>query len=133
MNTLRPDTGHFHNFMSYKREFLDEKGSEDTLGRAIYGLGHVVSCPYLSKNIRTLAHTLISKSRHEMEKLSYPRAKAYTMCGLYEMLRAGVDADEFESVFNSRRDVVKSIDTLVDKDTFESIFTSHANSPGRLI
>ena len=52
------DTGHFHNFMSYQREFLDEKGSEDTLGRAIYGLGHVVSCPYLSKNIRTLAHTL---------------------------------------------------------------------------
>ena len=57
------DTGHFHNFMSYKREFLDEKGSEDTLGRAIYGLGHVVSCSYLSKNIRTLAHTLVSKSK----------------------------------------------------------------------
>lgn len=122
------ETGHFHNFMSYKREFLDEKGSEDTLGRAIYGLGHVLSCPYLSKNIRTLAHTLVSRARTEMEKLNYPRAKAYTMCGLYEMLRAGVDADEFESVFNSRRDAVKSIDSLVSRDTFESIFTSHADS-----
>ena len=78
-------TGHFHNFMSYNREFLDEEGSEDTLGRAVYGLGHVISCPYLSKNIRTLAHTLVSKSRTQIEKLSYPRAKAYTMCGLYEM------------------------------------------------
>lgn len=122
------DTGHFHNFMSYKREFLDEKGSEDTLGRAIYGLGHVVSCPYLSKNLRTLAHTLMSRARPEMEKLTYPRAKAYTMCGLYEMLRAGVDADEFESVFNSRRDAVKSVDSLVSKDTFESILINHANS-----
>lgn len=122
------DTGHFHNFMSYKREFLDEKGSEDTLGRAIYGLGHVVSCPYLSKNIRTLAHTLMSKTRPEMEKLNYPRAKAYTICGLYEMLRAGVDADEFESVFNSRRDAIKSVDSLVSKDIFESIFINHANS-----
>lgn len=122
------DTGHFHNFMSYKREFLDEKGSEDTLGRAIYGLGHVVSCPYLSKNIRTLAHTLMSKTRPEMEKLNYPRSKAYTICGLYEMLRAGVDADEFESVFNSRRDAIKSVDSLVSKDTFESIFINHANS-----
>ncbi|AKB50853.1 glycosyltransferase (group I) [Methanosarcina barkeri str. Wiesmoor] len=121
-------TGHFHNFMNYKREFLDEKGSEDTLGRAIYGLGHVVSCPYLSKNIRTLAHTLISKARPEMEKLNYPRAKAYTMCGLYEMLRTGVDTDEFESVFNSRRDEIKSVDSLVSKDIFESIFVSHANS-----
>ena len=121
-------TGHFHNFMSYKREFLDEKGSEDTLGRAIYGLGHVVSCPYLSKNMRTLANTLISKSRPEMENMGSPRAKAYAMCGLYEILRAGVDADEFESVFNSRRDVVKPIDTLVDRDNFESIFISHADS-----
>ncbi|AKB43764.1 glycosyltransferase [Methanosarcina vacuolata] len=122
------DTGHFHNFMSYKREFLDEKGSEDTLGRAIYGLGHVVSCPYLSKNIRTLAHTLMSRARPEMEKLNYPRAKAYTMCGLSEMLRAGVDTDEFESVFNSRRDAVKSVDSLLSKDTFESIFVRYANS-----
>ena len=118
------DTGHFHNFMSYRREFLDEKGSEDTLGRAIYGLGHVVSCPYLSKNMRTLANTLISKSRPEMENLGSPRAKAYAMCGLYEMLRAGIGADEFESMFNSRRDTVES----VDRDTFESIFISHANS-----
>ncbi|KKH95717.1 glycosyl transferase [Methanosarcina sp. 1.H.T.1A.1] len=121
-------TGHFHNFMSYRREFLDEEGSEDTLGRAIYGLGHVISCPYLSKNTRTLAHTLISKSKTQMEKLSYPRAKAYTICGLYEMLRAGVDADFFESIFNSRRDAVRAVDSLIDKDTVESIFTSHADS-----
>jgi glycosyltransferase involved in cell wall biosynthesis len=122
------ETGHFHNFMSYKREFLDEKGSEDTLGRAIYGLGHVVSCPYLSRNMRTLAHTLISKAMPEMKKLSYPRAKAYTMCGLYEILRTDVDVDEFEPVFNSRRDAVKPIDSLASKDDFESIFISHADS-----
>src|SRR5690606_34174266 len=89
------DTGHFHNFMSYEREFLDEKGSEDTLGRAIYGLGHMISCPCLPENMRTLAHTLVSKSKPEMENLRYPRAKAYTMCGLYEILKKGVDEDEF--------------------------------------
>ena len=122
------DTGHFHNFMNYRREFLDEKGSEDTLGRAIYGLGHVVSCPYLSKNIRTLTHTLISKSRSEIENLSHPRAKAYAMCGLYEMLRTGVEADEFEPIFVSRRDTVRAVDSLVNKDTFESIFVNHADS-----
>ncbi|AKB28760.1 glycosyltransferase (group I) [Methanosarcina siciliae T4/M] len=122
------DTGHFHNFMNYKREFLDEEGSEDTLGRAVYGLGHVISCPYLSKNMRTLAHTLISKAGTQMENLSYPRAKAYTICGLYEMLRAGVDADSFESIFNSRRDAVRAVDSLIDRDTFESLFLSHADS-----
>ncbi len=122
------DTGHFHNFMSYRREFLDEKGSEDTLGRAIYGLGHVVSCSYLSKNIRTLAHNLVSTSSPEMDNLSHPRAKAYTMCGLYEILRTGIDADEFGSIFNSRRDTFKSVDSFIEKDTFESIFVNHADS-----
>jgi glycosyltransferase involved in cell wall biosynthesis len=121
------DTGHFHNFMSYKREFLDEKGSEDTLGRAIYGLGYVVSCSYLSKNIRTLAHTLVSKSKQEMENLSHPRARAYTMCGLYEILRTGVDADEFGSIFNSRRNAGKSLDSLIEKEAFASIFVKHAD------
>ena len=49
---------------------------------------------------------------------------------MYEILRAGVDADEFESVFKLRKDVVKPIDTLVDvdRDNFESIFISHADS-----
>jgi hypothetical protein len=122
------DTGHFHNFMSYKREFLDEKGSEDTLGRSIYGLGHVISCPYLSENIRALAHTLVSRSKPEMENLSYPRAKAYTMCGLYEMLRPSIDEDEFESVLSSRWDAVKAVDFLVNKETFESIFVNYADS-----
>ncbi|MCC4769279.1 glycosyltransferase [Methanosarcina sp. DH2] len=122
------DTGHFHNFMSYEREFLDKKGSEDTLGRAIYGLGHMISCPYLPENMRTLAHTLVSRSKPEMENLRYPRAKAYTMCGLYEILKKGVDADEFGSLFYSRRDAVRVRDSLAEKDTFESIFTSHADS-----
>jgi hypothetical protein len=122
------DTGHFHNFMNYQREFLDEKGSEDTLGRAIYGLGYVVSCPYLSKNIRTLAHTLVSKPEQEMKNLKYPRARAYTINGLYEMLNASVDTDEFEPIFVSRRDTVKAVDSLISKETLESIFISHADS-----
>ena len=122
------DTGHFHNFMSYKREFLDEKGSEDTLGRAIYGLGHVMSCPYLSKNIRTLARDLVSKSIQEMENLSHPRAKAYTICGLYEILRTDIGAGEFGSIFDSRGEIVKSVDSLMEKDAFESIFINHADS-----
>ncbi|MGB9616282.1 MAG: glycosyl transferase, partial [Desulfomonilaceae bacterium] len=27
------ETGHFHNFMAYDRRFLDEEGTDDTLGR----------------------------------------------------------------------------------------------------
>jgi hypothetical protein len=122
------ETGHFHNFRSYNGEFLDEKGSEDTLGRAIYGLGHVISCPHLPINMLTLAHLLVNRSKPEMENLNFPRAKAYTICGLYEMLKKRVDADEFEVLFNSYRDSVKYTDFFVEKDAFESIFVNHADS-----
>ena len=36
------------------------------------------------------------------------------MCGLYEMLREEEDAESFESVFNSRRDAVRSVDSIID-------------------
>ncbi len=35
-------SGHFHNFMGFDRIFLDEHGSDDTLGRAVWGLGCAV-------------------------------------------------------------------------------------------
>src|ERR1035437_2069324 len=122
------DTGHFHNFMSYNRKFLDEKGSEDTLERAIYGLDHVISCPHLPKNVLTLARILVSRSKQEMGNLLYPRAKAYTICDLYEILKKRMEADESESPFNSHKDVVKYIDSFVGKNSFESIFINHADS-----
>ena len=124
------DTGHFHNFMNYEREFVDEDGGEDTLGRCIYGLGHVISCPYLSNDIRMLARSIVRRSKSAIEKLQYTRAKAYAMCGLYEILRTEVDTDEFESVFDSHRhsDDVKYVDTFGDKRIFENIFIDNANS-----
>ncbi len=122
------DMGHFHNFMSYEGKFLDEKGSEDTLGRAIYGLGHVISCPYLSKNMLTSARILVSRSKTELKNLRYPRAKAYTICGLYEILKNRMEVDESESLFNSYTDTVEYIDAFVEKNAFESIFVNHANS-----
>jgi hypothetical protein len=63
-----------------------------------------------------------------LENLSYPRAKAYAMCGLYELLRIGIDTDDFESIHNSRRDGGKIVNFLIDKDAFESIFVNHAES-----
>lgn len=34
--------GFFHNFLSFKREYLDEVGSEDAFGRTIWALGYLI-------------------------------------------------------------------------------------------
>lgn len=40
---MQTDTGEFRNFMSYTKECLEEKGSEDSFGRTIMALGYLVN------------------------------------------------------------------------------------------
>ncbi|HWQ36639.1 MAG TPA: glycosyltransferase [Blastocatellia bacterium] len=78
-----PD-GHFHNFMNYQREFLDERGSEDTLGRALWGLGTTVAFAP-GDAMRALAREMFERALGALE-LHHPRALAYAICGLFNFL-----------------------------------------------
>jgi glycosyltransferase involved in cell wall biosynthesis len=39
---MQNDDGSFRNFLSFRRDFLDEQGSEDSFGRAIWALGYLL-------------------------------------------------------------------------------------------
>ncbi len=78
-------SGHFHNFMNYRREFLDEQGSEDTLGRALWGLGTAVAYGP-TEGIRALAREMFERALGVLE-LEHPRAIAYAICGLSNFLQ----------------------------------------------
>lgn len=39
---MQNEDGSFRNFLSFRRDFLDEKGSEDSFGRAIWSLGYLL-------------------------------------------------------------------------------------------
>lgn len=39
---MQNDNGTFRNFLSFRRDFLDEQGSEDSFGRAIWSLGYLL-------------------------------------------------------------------------------------------
>jgi glycosyltransferase involved in cell wall biosynthesis len=103
------EDGHFHNYLGYDRRFLDEKGSEDTLGRAIYGLGYVVgSAP--TGGMRAMAFKMMERSEHLMEYLEdheHPRSTAYTVCGLYAALK------KYEGASRFRRILIKLSDELM--------------------
>ena len=40
---MQCDDGNFRNFLSFKREYLDEVGSEDSFGRTIWALGYLIN------------------------------------------------------------------------------------------
>ena len=77
----RPD-GAFHNFVGYDRRFLDDAGSEDTQGRAVWGLGHVAKTAP-DAGLRALAREMVQAARPHLENLHHPRAQAYAVCGLF--------------------------------------------------
>ena len=75
--------GLFDNFMDFGRRFLDRPESEDTVGRALWGLGATVALAP-DEPSRVLARQLADAAAGV--DLVHPRAIAYAMCGLDRVL-----------------------------------------------
>lgn len=74
--------GTFRNFMSYNREFLEEKGSEDCFGRCLWALCYAFVNSATPQNVKKTTWELIEKALPNCLKIISPRAKAYVIIGL---------------------------------------------------
>ncbi|KPK62791.1 MAG: hypothetical protein AMK73_05675 [Planctomycetes bacterium SM23_32] len=86
----RPD-GMFHNFVSYDRRFLDEVGSDDCYGRALWGLAYTMyrgPAPYVN-----LAKELFEGALSNLKALNL-RGRAYAILGLYYYLQRYPEAED---------------------------------------
>lgn len=87
---------HFRNFMSYGRQWRDERGSEDGHGRALWALGHVVAHAR-DPGRRRLAHELFQAALPRVRQFSSPRAWAYALLGVAEYVTATRESPGVES------------------------------------
>lgn len=87
---------HFRNFMSYGRQWRDERGSEDGHGRALWALGHVVARAR-DPGRRRLAHELFQAALPRVRQFSSPRAWAYALLGAAEYVTATRESPGVES------------------------------------
>jgi glycosyltransferase involved in cell wall biosynthesis len=76
-----PDTGRFRNFMSYGRNWLEEQGSEDSHGRALWALG-ICARSDSDPARRRWARSLFERALPTVEKFNSPRTWAFTLLGL---------------------------------------------------
>ncbi|MCH8243794.1 MAG: glycosyl transferase family 1, partial [Planctomycetes bacterium] len=84
------DTGRFRNFMSYDRRWLEDDGSDDCQGRAIWSLGYLIShAP--KESVGQLALKLFRKTLACIPTLNYPRSWAFAILGLHYYLREHAD------------------------------------------
>jgi len=79
------ERGRFRNFMSHSRLWLEEEGSEDSHGRALWALGSVVGCS-ADPGRYSLAAELFHAALPAVERFSSPRAWAYTLLGIERYL-----------------------------------------------
>lgn len=86
-SALNRDTGRFRNFMSHGRKWLEEFGSEDSHGRALWSLGTGAAKSQLAGHAR-LSAQLFEGGLSVVESFTSPRAWAFTLLGLNEFLRA---------------------------------------------
>jgi glycosyltransferase involved in cell wall biosynthesis len=85
LHAFNSETRRFRNFMSYDRKWLEDQGSEDSHGRAVWGLGKAVK--YVTKGaLRDIATRLFVDSAEAVEGFSSPRAWAFGMVGLQAYL-----------------------------------------------
>jgi hypothetical protein len=76
----------FRNFMGYGREWLEERGSEDSNGRAVWALGHTVeNAP--DADMRAWAWRWYKAVLPHCSELASPRTIAFTMLGAAAVLR----------------------------------------------
>jgi hypothetical protein len=79
-----PD-GRFHNFMGYDRTWLDEVGTQDSCGRAMWALGYGARhAPRASW--RRVCAVMLDRAIPTTGWLEHPRAQAYAMLGLAHAL-----------------------------------------------
>jgi hypothetical protein len=79
-------TSRFHNFLSSDQRWLDDEGSEDCHGRAIWALGTAVGRSTL-RDSQTVAESLFVGALPAVVKFTSPRAWAFGLIGIQESLR----------------------------------------------
>ncbi|VGO16619.1 D-inositol 3-phosphate glycosyltransferase [Pontiella desulfatans] len=101
-------TGRFRNFMSHGRVWLEEAGSEDSHGRALWAMGTGAGRSRNDGNSR-LAAQLFERGLSVVESFTSPRAWAFTLLGIHEYLRRSNDDPKISAM---REILTKKLITL---------------------
>jgi len=82
---FRSDTGRFRNFLGYDRNWLEDVGSEDSHGRALWALGTVLGHSQ-DVGLRGAAGRLFEAAMPAAATFSSPRAWAFSILGMQAYL-----------------------------------------------
>lgn len=85
------DRGQFRNFMDYRRNWLEDSGSEDSCGRTLWALG-ATALEGRTASTRMWARRLFTRAATSISDFRSPRAIAFAMLGADHLLAAEENA-----------------------------------------
>lgn len=106
--------GTFHNLVSYRKKFLDRKGSEDSFGRAVWATGTLIANNNIYENIMALAKEIFDKAKDI--NLKSPRSKAFYILGLYEYYKKYKETWVLEKIKQFADDLIQLYQDESSKD-----------------
>jgi glycosyltransferase involved in cell wall biosynthesis len=80
------ETGRFRNFMDYQRRWLEDRGSDDSYGRALWALGTVLGRSN-TPALHTMAGWLFEQALPAILDTTSPRAWAFALIGIHAYLQ----------------------------------------------
>jgi glycosyltransferase involved in cell wall biosynthesis len=80
------ETGRFRNFMDYQRHWLEDGGSDDSHGRALWALGTVLGRSN-APALQSMAGRVFEQALPAILHTSSPRAWAFALIGIHEYLQ----------------------------------------------
>jgi glycosyltransferase involved in cell wall biosynthesis len=83
---FNPDKGRFRNFMNYDRRWLEEVGSEDSHGRALWALGTVLARSK-REGLQGTAGRLFDAALPAVVDFPSPRSWAFALLGIHRYIR----------------------------------------------
>lgn len=108
-----PD-GRFRNFLGYDRSWLEEEGSEDSYGRALWSLGYAMANDMASE-LAAAARDIFDAALPWLDSLRSPRARAFALLGLHWRYQVLAHKDDLrylrrqaDSLLQNYRDVAQN-------------------------
>ena len=87
LHYMQSEDGYFRNFLSFSRQYLDERGSEDSFGRTIWALGYLIRFAP-NDAYKQVGCKMYFNAVHHTASLGSIRAIATSIVGIYHYLKA---------------------------------------------
>lgn len=124
------EDGLFHNLMAYDKRFIDDVGSEDSFGRALWATGRLINSR-VNENLKSSAKFIFDNAAKNIDNMESVRSKVFSLIGLYHYYKV-YSVDDIKDKITSLADKLISHYSEISEDNWYWFEDSLTYSNGKI-